>query len=710
MIIPELRKHGGAERLLIECLTRWQHEHDITVYAAVFNYELLAQAGITNVSTRLISPQFAGEHATLLNATILPKMWEAEIGHHDIYHAHLWPTHLVDLHPMVWYPHEPLRILHDLKYAHVPDDEIASMQRKLHFYPKETYDTVEGNYYHSLFRVIDAIDLTGRPDRIVANSQYTARYLENVYNRPVSDVVYPGVTTEEMLDLPGDRNMVLTIGQLWPHKRMRVIIEAIAEVEGVQLYIVGNGPEKERLQRLCQRMGVDDRVFFIGGLDNHEVQILLGRCLCVVFAPVREPFGIVALEALAAGKPLVAAEEGGYVEVVDKDCAILVKPQPSALANAIRELHQNPAMAARMGRHGREVAAGYSWGRTASELLAIIEDTHSQWLVEHRPRHDTGGPIIAIHYFNWYGEGLGSAHWCDNQSSGWVSDVPTLGYYSSMSGDTIREHLNLIEQAEIDVVVFNLHVDETGLNIYQHSAAQRMQSIAEETGSSVRFLVNLCPYTQDVDVLRQAASVLADTLVSKDNYLTHDGKPVIQLFWSGTFDRDYAFIDAMRDLFRDYLRIGAFMRPAASGGEHRHTRGLFHAISQFSPLELGERQNWHQIWDREYEASGQESGLKCVTVSPGYDDSDLNDSARLSGVRVVSREDGVTYQNSLDYALSKPSPAFVFITSFNEFHENSHIEPTRKFGSLYMDMTRSFVRDARKRWATADKGDNADAG
>src|SRR6185436_16808086 len=91
VVIPELAKYGGAERYLIECVSRWQHLHDITIYASVVNADLLAEHGIgKKVKIKKLSPYFEGKHAILLNTALLPKIWEQEIGKHDIYHTHLW--------------------------------------------------------------------------------------------------------------------------------------------------------------------------------------------------------------------------------------------------------------------------------------------------------------------------------------------------------------------------------------------------------------------------------------------------------------------------------------------------------------------------------------------------------------------------------------------------------------------------------------------
>src|SRR6266446_1175908 len=203
IIIPELSKYGGAERYLIECLVRWQEKHRLTVYASDFDVEMLAEHGVgESVQLIKLSGRFNTAQATVLNGTLLPKIWEQEIGRHDIYHAHLWPTHLIDLHPMVWFPHEPLRISHDLRYERNLDYIGKNLARNMHIYPKFNYDHIGDPYCEAYLNSIDVLDKATRPERIVANSRHTARYLEQVYGRPVKDVVYPGVWPESFVELP----------------------------------------------------------------------------------------------------------------------------------------------------------------------------------------------------------------------------------------------------------------------------------------------------------------------------------------------------------------------------------------------------------------------------------------------------------------------------------------------------------------------------
>ena len=231
IIIPFLEKYGGAERLVIECLARWQDNHNITLYATRINQQLLKEHGVrqdSSVKQVLLTPYFEEQHDILLNSLLLPKIWQEEIGKHDLYHTHLWPTHLIDLHPMVWYPHEPLRLLHDLRFDQSVENVGDEAARNIHIYPKYNYDRIGESLHEAYLRSINSIDKTAKPERIVANSQYSARYLEEVYGEPITDVVYPGVEPNFFIELPIDSNLFVTIGQLWPHKRINLLIEAIA--------------------------------------------------------------------------------------------------------------------------------------------------------------------------------------------------------------------------------------------------------------------------------------------------------------------------------------------------------------------------------------------------------------------------------------------------------------------------------------------------
>ncbi|MGB7249651.1 MAG: glycosyltransferase [Phormidesmis sp.] len=700
IVIPLLEKYGGAERLLIECVSRWQHRHDITIYAAGINERILEEHGIGDrVKRELLSPYFEGEHSMLLNALLLPKIWQEEIGRHDLYHTHLWPTHLVDLHPMVWYPHEPLRVLHDLRFDQNVEQVGKDAARNIHIYPKYNYDRIGDSLYEAYLNSIDTMDKAVTPELIVANSRYSASYLESVYSTPVTDVVYPGVEPELFIELPTDRNLFVTIGQLWPHKRVNLLIEAIALTDDTQLIVIGAGPEKERLQEMTSQLGVDDRVFFLSGLTNWELALVLARACAFLFAAVKEPFGIVVLEAMAAGKPVIAVKEGGYVEACHPDYSFLVPPFPSAFAEKITYLQRHPEIAEQMGKASRQVAPQFTWQRTATELEERLVET---WQRSQRdqPAYKTtltdGQTLVGIQYYLWYGEGFGASHWNDSPRHGYVADKPLLGYYASTKGQTINYHFDLFEQMALDYVTLNLHVDSEGANGIELMGIQHVFDIAKKRNSPLRFAIQLAPYGEQTEELQRAVRLIEKMYVNHPNYFYLDEQPVLFWFWSSAFDGNRRLMLALTEMAETFVNFAMSLRLPQRSDEAKLTFDFFKGFAPFSPLELAGQSNWEKVWDTAYQ-SAEKSGMpyRIATVSPGYDDHALDDDVRAGNpYRVVPRQGGSTYQKTIDFVqgLSRP-PHLIMVSTFNEYHENTHIEPSLRNGSQYVEMTAEFVKE-----------------
>ncbi|WP_430647331.1 glycosyltransferase [Agromyces sp. GXS1127] len=179
----------------------------------------------------------------------------------------------------------------------------------------------------------------------------------------------------------GDRPRVLVVGRMVPRKGVGTVIEAIsllaADGVDVELLVVGGGapaggtdPELDRLAALVTRFGVADRVELRGQLPQSDLPPVYRSADLVVCAPWYEPFGIVPLEAMACGRPVVASSVGGLIDtVVHGRTGLHVQPRDArAVADAIRELVVDPERAARLGAAGRRrVAARYSWDRVAAD-------------------------------------------------------------------------------------------------------------------------------------------------------------------------------------------------------------------------------------------------------------------------------------------------------------------------------------------------------
>jgi glycosyltransferase involved in cell wall biosynthesis len=169
---------------------------------------------------------------------------------------------------------------------------------------------------------------------------------------------------------------LLVIGRLVPRKGLGDVLAALARLPDAEVVVVG-GPGADELAtdpsaaavlEQAVGLGVADRVRLVGRADRNEVRAWIRSADVVVCAPWYEPFGIVPLEAMACGVPVVGTAVGGLVDtVVDGRTGLLVPPRcPEQLAAALGTLLADPARRARMGAAGRaRVVAAYDWREIA---------------------------------------------------------------------------------------------------------------------------------------------------------------------------------------------------------------------------------------------------------------------------------------------------------------------------------------------------------
>ena len=173
-------------------------------------------------------------------------------------------------------------------------------------------------------------------DVVLANSETTAERIRRFYGREPHAVVYPPVDTQKWsgVERKSDEEGMLMWGRLIPYKRVDLGIEA-ARATGIKLNIVGNGPMRAALEQQAQGL---KHVVFHGRLDDPDLMALMERSLCTLF-PAYEDFGIVPVESLAAGLPVVALGAGGSSETVTPECGVQIHEQTGeALAAGVLAL------------------------------------------------------------------------------------------------------------------------------------------------------------------------------------------------------------------------------------------------------------------------------------------------------------------------------------------------------------------------------------
>jgi len=227
-------------------------------------------------------------------------------------------------------------------------------------------------------------------DHVIATCTDEVAELRTLGLSPTRASVIPcGVDTE--LFRPAERRdpdgppRLLVLGRLVTRKGIGNVVEALAQLPGAELVVAGGpaadaldaDPTVVRLRELADGLGVTDRVRFLGGVRREDVPGLITDSDVVVTVPWYEPFGIVPLEAMACGRPVVGAAVGGLLDTVEPGVTgELVPPrEPDAVVAAVRRLLDEPERRAAYGEAGRQRAVErYDWREVVEQTEAVLQE------------------------------------------------------------------------------------------------------------------------------------------------------------------------------------------------------------------------------------------------------------------------------------------------------------------------------------------------
>jgi len=389
---------GGAKRTLYEAARRLAEKHPIDVFStSSANHEfgdLRPLAGRHEVEEFQPLPLFSSPFGRLNQVMRLADLFriravqkriaqKIDQGGYDVLlveHCRFEKSpsilRYVRRVPSVYFCQEPLRELYEPMPPRPYIREDLGRRRVLN-----RIDPLPGLYFRSL-RQADRENARSA-GRVLVNSEFMRQAVDRIYSVR-SQVCYHAVDHELFRPLPlQKKNYVLSVGSLTPLKGFDFLIRSLAHVPaGLRPCLIiasnfENPPEREYLLELARESGV--KLQLAGNVDDQSLVELYNQASLTLYAPVREPFGLVPLEAMACQVPVVAVSEGGIREtVLHQVTGLLVEREPEQFAAAVTSLLSDPALACRLGENGRkQVLEQWTWDLATARLENHLAETAS---------------------------------------------------------------------------------------------------------------------------------------------------------------------------------------------------------------------------------------------------------------------------------------------------------------------------------------------
>lgn len=385
--ILELSRELGRQGLLVDIFTRRSHELEPEVDTSIGeNVRVLyLKAGPLLPWT----PEEHYEHLSEFTAALMAFATFRNLRY-DIVYSHYWLSGWVAA---------KLKEAWGARFVHMYHT-LGHMKKRIE---------VSAGYQPDL-RIMTELQILRSADRIIAATPAEQAQLRWLYRAPRRQitVIPPGVNAgrfqegmsasdaRRSLGLPPDGHILLFVGRIEPLKAVDTILEALhvlrerapTMLRRLQFMIVGGDPnrsddrEMNRLQSMSVELGIDRLVSFVGAKEQAELPRYYAAATAVVIPSDYESFGMVALEAMSSGTPVIASQVGGLQFLVrDQETGFHIPArEPISLADCIIQLLSNPSLAASMGISASRVAKRYAWSEIARRLTRVFNEVADQAL------------------------------------------------------------------------------------------------------------------------------------------------------------------------------------------------------------------------------------------------------------------------------------------------------------------------------------------
>lgn len=250
------------------------------------------------------------------------------------------------------------------------------------------YSWLNAHFEQRVFREAETVVAVSESirDELIGLDVPAAR-IELIYNGVDTDEFQPGPADRNELGLPDDVPLCLFAGDIrTPRKNLDTVLHALVDASGTHLGIAGNA-EGSPYPALARALGVDERVHFLG--FRRDLPALMRAADFFVFPSRYEPFGLVVLEALASGLPVITSQNVGAAEVVNADCGLVIDDpnDTAALTAAIQRLGTGSSdCLAAMQQAARNTAQSYTIDAMAASYVDVFERMISHNSEERTPQ------------------------------------------------------------------------------------------------------------------------------------------------------------------------------------------------------------------------------------------------------------------------------------------------------------------------------------
>ncbi len=258
----------------------------------------------------------------------------------------------------VCYCHTPPRYAWDDSHKYIKEFGMSKLIKKL--IP----------FFMNYIRIWDK-EAALRVDKFICNSNFVADRIKKYY-RKNAKVIYPPVETDKFSigNQEENKNYFLMVGRLLAYKKFDVAIQAFNKL-GLPLKIIGSGPEKKSMQKIANR-----NIEFLGRVSNEQLPKYYQQCRALIF-PQEEDFGIVALEAMSCGKPIIAYKGGGALESVkpEENGIFFNEQTPEALIKAINSFDDKKFNTPQI----RDYALKFNKQRFKKQIKEFLDESYENY-------------------------------------------------------------------------------------------------------------------------------------------------------------------------------------------------------------------------------------------------------------------------------------------------------------------------------------------